>query len=94
MDEKNVKWFRSEVAVAFAIGSVVAGVLTYFMSYINPINTQIAVIQNQIAELKSNDLVHIELEQKAISTVLKEQGKQVSEIENKLVEVLVILREK
>lgn len=92
--EKFNKWLRAEVAAAFAIGSTVAGLIIYLMSPINQIKTDMAVIQNQIAELKSNDLVHIELELNSTSAKLEEQRKQMNEMNEKLVEVLVILKQR
>lgn len=87
------KWFRSEVAIAFAVGSVVAGVLIYFNKPVNALETQVAVIQNQIAELKSNDLVHIELEQTTTAATLAAQQTQIINIGNNMTEVLTILKQ-
>lgn len=57
--EQFSKWFRSELVTAFAVGSVVAGIVMWFMSPINSLNTQMAVMQNQLDNIKNNDLTHI-----------------------------------
>lgn len=81
------KWFRAEVAAAFAVGLAVAGTIIYFNTPISELKIQNAVIQNQISELKSNDLVHIELEQTKteqrltdLTNLSIDQGKQLTEI--------------
>lgn len=53
------KWFRAEVAAAFAVGSVVAGAITYVMNPVNQLKTDYAVLQAQVNNIKNNDLVHI-----------------------------------
>lgn len=95
MDQSNfTKWFRSEVAAAFAIGVAVAGSLLFLMSPIAELKTQMAVLQNTVAELKSNDLVHIELEVTKNTNTLDEQQAQLIDTNNKVIEILTILRKK
>lgn len=86
------KWFRSEVGAAFAVGASVAGVLIWIMSPVNNLNTSVAVIQNQIAELKSNDLTHIELKQTEQDANLASQQTQILDLNNKVTEILTILK--
>lgn len=86
------KWFRSEVAAAFALGSVVAGGVVYLMAPVNRLDIDMAVIQNQVAELKSNDLTHIELEETAAAAKLDAQQAQIIDLSNKMTEVLTILK--
>lgn len=94
MKEENIKkWFKSEILIAFSIGSVVVGAINYFSSPVNTLNVQMAVVQNQIAELKSNDLVHIELEQTQAAQSLIDQEKQISDLNNKTTEILTILKQ-
>lgn len=70
------KWFRTEVAVAFTIGSVVAGILTYFMNPVNELKTNYAVLQSQVDNIKNNDLVHIFESQVKTETKIEEIQKQ------------------
>ena len=86
------KWFRTEMGVAFAIGAAVSGILVWFMVPVYSLNTQVAVIQNQIAEIKSNDLTHIELIQQQIQTRLDTQQIQINDMDNKITEILVTLK--
>lgn len=87
-------WFKSEVIAAFAIGSVVAAVVLWFMSPINSLNTQMAVIQNQIAELKSNDLTHIELSQKDTETRIDDIQKQVFDMAKTIYALAAYVKQK
>ncbi len=86
------RWLRSEVAIAFTIGSFVAGSVVWIMSPIAQLNTEVAVIKQQITELKTNGIVHIELEQAKMGGRLDEQGKQIVEMDKKLAEILIILK--
>lgn len=88
------KWFRGEIAVAFSIGGAVAGAIIFIMSPINNLNTQMAVINNIVGELKSNDLVHIELKQTEMTSTLVSQQTQITDINNKVIEILTILKKK
>lgn len=88
------RWIRSEVAIAFTIGSMVAGSVVWIMSPIAQLNTEVAVIKQQLTELKTNGIVHIELEQAKMGGRLDEQGKQITELDKKLAEILVILRQR
>lgn len=96
--EKNnqsswTRWFRGEVAAAFLVGSSVAGVIMYFNNPINELKTTTAVIQNQIAELKANDLTHIELEQTATRAKLDSQNQQIIDMNNKLTQIITIMQQ-
>lgn len=88
------KWLRAEVGAAFAVGLAVAGIMIYFTTPINSLNTQIAVINNQISELKSNDLVHIELQVTNTSARLDDLQKQLIENTKTLEEILVLVSNK
>lgn len=92
-NEKLKKWFKGEIAIAFAVGSLVVGAINYFSSPVNSLNVQMAVVQNQIAELKANDLVHIELEQTDLTQQQTDEVGQINDLDNKVTEILTILKQ-
>lgn len=87
-DEASLnKWFRSEVAVAFSIGAVVAGAIMFIVNSTYPIKTDVALLNQSVQSIKDNDLTHIELEITGINSTLSayqatqiDQGKQITEI--------------
>lgn len=94
MKEESIKkWLKSEILIAFSVGSVVVGAINYFSSPVNNLNVQMAVVQNQIAELKSNDLVHIELEATETKQTLVDQQKSISDLNDKTTQILTILKQ-
>lgn len=88
------KWLRSEASIAFAIGAVVVSGINYFTSPVHKLDIQMAVMQNQIAEIKSNDLVHIELELTRANGTIESQQKQITDINDKLTELIILAKQK
>lgn len=77
-EEKLNKWLRSEVAVAFAIGSAVVAIISYFMNPVRTLETGMAVLQTQVTNIKNNDLVHIfESQTKTETTIEAIQAQQI-----------------
>lgn len=88
------RWFRSEVGAAFAVGVAVAGVLMFILNQTNPLKTDVALLQQELSEIKNNDLTHIELEINAIDTTQGNfQNTQVLQGQQ-LTEILTILKTK
>lgn len=88
------RWFRSEVAISFSVGVAVAAVVLWLTGQISPLNTQIALLQQDVSNIKNNDLTHIELEITAINT--KQETFQTTQITQgqQLTEVLTLLKQK
>lgn len=81
------KYFRGEVAAGFAVGACVVSILMFFINRTQPIETSQALIQQQLSQIKNNDLTHIELEitqinqrQDDFQKVQIDQGKQLTQI--------------
>ena len=91
-ESKWTQWFRAEVAVAFAIGAAVAGVLIFFLTPLNAINTQMAVIQNEIAQIKNNDIAHIEIEISGINAKLEAQNQTSIDLLKQVVETNTLIK--
>ena len=86
------KWLKSEVVTAFAIGSVVAGIVVWFLSPINELNTQMAVMQNQLNNIKNNDLTHIEAGITTQNARLDDLQEQVFDIAKSLAAVAAFVK--
>ena len=87
------KWLRSEVVTAFAIGSVVAGAVVWFLSPINQLNTQMAVMQTQLDNIKNNDLTHIESGITTQNARLDDLQKQVFEMARSLSAIAAFVKQ-
>jgi len=86
------KWFNWQIGVAFTIGVAVAGVVLWFTGQINPLNTQIALLNQSVENIKNNDLTHIELEISSINTQIQTFNDQQNIQNDKLTEILTILK--
>ncbi len=95
MQDQNVfnRWFRSEVGAAFAVGVAVAGVLMFILNQTNPLQTQTALLQQELSEIKNNDLTHIELEIGAEQQVMTDFNKIQIAQGQQITEILTILRQ-
>lgn len=88
------KWFDARVLAAFAIGSVVAGVILWFSGQINPLGTDVALLKQQLDNIKNNDLTHIEIEVSKLSGKQDAEQIQINDMNNKITQILTILNEK
>lgn len=86
------KWFRSEVGAAFAFGAVLVSVFIYLTAPVNVLKTDNALIQQQLSQIKNNDLTHIELEIASINTRLDEYSKQQIIQGQQLTQILTIIK--
>lgn len=87
------RYFRSEVGAAFAVGAAVAGVIMFILNQTNPLQTQLAVTQQELSEIKNNDLTHIELEIAAEQQVMTDFNKIQTTQGQQITEILTILQE-
>jgi len=94
MDNKSVfdKWFKSEIAIAFTVGLAVASTILWFFAQLNPLNTQIALLNQSIDSIKNNDLTHIELEITTINSEIATFQTQQNSQDQQLTEILTILK--
>ena len=93
-ERKLTSWFRGEIGAAFAIGCFVAGIFTYFMSPVNGLKVDMAVLQTQVTNIKNNDLVHIFQEQTAASTRIQDIQTQLSSQAVTLGEIKALIQRK
>lgn len=87
------KWFDGRILAAFTIGSIVAGCILWFSGQINPLGTDVALLKQQIDNIKNNDLAHIEVEVSKLSGKQDAEQIQINDINNKLTQVLTILNQ-
>ncbi len=73
---ETIRWLRSEVVAAFALGSAIVAIMNYINNPVHKLETQQALMQQQLDNMKNNDLTHIELSQQGFQTQLDSMQKQ------------------
>ena len=86
------KWFNWQIGVAFTIGLAVASVVLWFTGQLNPMNTQIALLNQSMEYIKNNDLTHIELEINTINAEIAVIQDGQNSQNQQLTEILTILK--
>lgn len=89
---KFSNFFRSEVAVAFTFGGAIIGGFIYLTSPVHSLNIQMALLEQQLRQIKDNDLTHIELKMTSLDARLDEYNKTQVQQGQQLTEALTILR--
>jgi len=88
------RWFSWQVGVSFTVGCAVAGFLMFIMNQTFPLTTQIALINQDVNNIKNNDITHIELEINTINTTISAIQAGQSDQDKQLTEILTILKQK